>query len=161
MSKITLIAAMSRNRVIGNDNKLLWNLPRDMQWFREQTKGKVVVMGRKTHQSIGRLLPGRLNVILTCDPTFNVEGAVVVNTIEDAIAAANGADIMVIGGGEIYRLFLPLAKLVLLTVVDGLFEGDTTFPLLTSDEWEHILSTVYEKDERNDHSMYFNIYHRR
>ncbi|MEJ2346337.1 MAG: dihydrofolate reductase, partial [Gammaproteobacteria bacterium] len=96
---ISLIAAMDENRLIGVDNRLPWNLPADLQYFRQVTMGKPILMGRKTYESIGRPLPGRTNIVLTSDPAFTADGCIVVHSVEEALSAAAGNDeIMVVGG---------------------------------------------------------------
>jgi len=139
---ISLIAAMAPNRVIGKDNALPWPMIKeDMKWFRDNTRGKSVIMGRKTHESIGRLLPKRKNIIITRKLDYSVEGAIIVNSIEDAFAACeNEPEIMVIGGEEIYELALPYVDRMYLThiCVHGpeQFDGDTYFPEFDKNEWE-------------------------
>ena len=111
MAEIVLIAAMAKNRVIGKDNKMPWHLPADLKHFKRITLGKPVIMGRKTFCSLGRPLPGRQNIVITRDPGFTAEGCDVVNSLEAALEKAQATDqLMVIGGADIYRQFLPLAK---------------------------------------------------
>jgi len=108
---ISLIAAMDKNKVIGNKGKLPWNLPADMRYFRDKTKGKPVIMGRKTHESIGRPLPDRTNIIVTRDRNYKAKGCVVVHSADEALkAAGNIEEVMVIGGSQIYKEFLPKAN---------------------------------------------------
>jgi len=141
--KISLIAAMSQNRVIGVGNRLPWNLPEDLKRFRTLTSGHVIVMGRKTYDSIGKPLPNRENRVITRQENYSLNGARVFATLEDAltapiqnIPAGPGKDapvlkfdeIFVIGGGEIYKQALPLADRIYLTVIDQDFEGDAFFP---------------------------------
>lgn len=139
---ISLIAAMDEERVIGQYGLMPWSswqVPADVQRFYKLTLGKTVVMGRKTYQSLpGRFrpLPGRRNVILTRDETFNAFGCRVVHSLDEALAAAGDApELMVIGGGEIYRLFLPLVQRMYLTFIYARFEGDTWFPEYNEAEW--------------------------
>lgn len=133
---IALIAALNNRRVIGRDNRLPWRIPADLRHFRQTTMGKPLIMGRRNHASIGRALPGRKNIVLTRDPLFFAEGCQVANTPEQALALAEGADeIMVIGGAEIYRLFLPRTDRMYLTWVDSDDDGDTYFPDYDPDEW--------------------------
>lgn len=155
--KISLIAAMDKHRVIGGNNQMLWHLPADFAWFKQQTMGKPVVMGRKTHESIGMLLPGRLNVIVSRSRDLVIEGAVVVSSIEQALAAVKDHDeVMIIGGETIYRAFLPLADCLYLTFVDTCVSGDAYFP-----KWSESFSAIYQADyaadEKNAHSMRFCI----
>jgi len=153
---VSFVVAMSRDRVIGRGGELPWRLPRDLKHFRELTWGKPIVMGRKTHESLGRPLPGRTNIILTRRPAFPAPGCMVVGSIDEALdqARATGSDeVMIVGGGEVYRDFLPLCSKVHLTLVEGDFEGDTFFPvdLLGSVEWRTAHEERWEADERNPH----------
>jgi dihydrofolate reductase len=130
---ITLIAACSKNRVIGKDNKLIWNLPEDLKRFKDLTLGNPIVMGRKTYESIGKSLPGRLNIILTKNRDFKADNCLIYNNIYDMLEIYQQSNLFVIGGGEIYNMFLPHAKKIELTLIDKDFEGDTFFPELGSD----------------------------
>lgn len=128
---VTLIAAMAENRTIGDAGAIPWQLPDDLARFRAITMGHPVVMGRKTYESIGRPLPGRLNIVLSRGEEFRAEGVLVVASLAEALAHAGGSgEVFVCGGGEIYREALPLADRVLLTVVHREFPGDVTFPEL-------------------------------
>jgi dihydrofolate reductase len=122
---ITLIAAYSKNKVIGIDNKLPWHLPEDLKRFKALTLGKNIVMGRKTFESIGRPLPGRTNIVLS-KSGFKAEGVVVYDSIPDIIN--DYSDIIVIGGEQIYKTFLLLADVLEITEIDKEFEGDAFFP---------------------------------
>lgn len=127
---------MAKNRVIGRDGQLPWHLPEDLRRFKQLTMGHHIVMGRKTWESLGRLLPGRQHVIVSRKPEYAVPGATVVGSIDAAIAACGKDDeVFVIGGGEIYGLALPLAHRILLTEVEQDFAGDTWFPALPPGEW--------------------------
>lgn len=130
---ITLIAACSKNRVIGKDNKLIWYLPEDLKRFKDLTLGNPIVMGRKTYESIGKSLPGRLNIILTKNRDFKADNCLIYNNIYDMLEIYQQSNLFVIGGGEIYNMFLPYAKKIELTLIDKDFEGDTFFPELGSD----------------------------
>ncbi|MBM3153374.1 MAG: dihydrofolate reductase [Chloroflexi bacterium] len=134
--RISLIVAMAENRVIGVDNRMPWHLSADLQRFRRITLGKPILMGRRTHQSIGRPLPGRRNILLTSDPGFVSAGCEVVHSLEAALAAADGADeLMVIGGASLYRELLPRADRLYLTLIHHVFDGDTFFPEVDWTEW--------------------------
>jgi dihydrofolate reductase len=124
---VSLIWAMGRNRVIGADNRLPWHLPEDLKYFRRVTQGHPVLMGRKTFDSIGRLLPGRENRIITRQTGFEVPGALVFNSLEDACRGASG-ELFVIGGSEIYRQALGMADRLYVTLIHQDFEGDAFFP---------------------------------
>ena len=141
---LSLIAAVARNRAIGKDNRLLWHLPEDMRHFREITRGKPLIMGRKTWESLPekfRPLPGRLNVVVSRDPLYPATGAILASSLEAALrqaysACSPSAEIFVIGGAELYRQALPLADRLYLTEVDEDFAGDTFFPEVSPEEWQ-------------------------
>jgi dihydrofolate reductase len=153
-TRLSLIAAMARNRVIGLHNRLPWRLPTDMKRFRELTTGHAIIMGRKTFDSLARPLPNRKNIVVTRDSDYRAEGATVVHNIEDAIACA-GADpeIFVIGGEQIYRQTLPLASRLYLTLVDSDFEGDAWFPEFDMRDWREVTSEHYPPDANNLQAM--------
>lgn len=138
--RVALIVAATPAGVIGRDGGLPWHLPDDLKRFKALTMGKPILMGRRTHESIGRPLPGRRNVVITRRPDYVAEGCTVAHSPDEAlvIAAADGADeAFVIGGAEVYRHFLPIADVVHLTTVAADIDGDTTFPigLLTGPDW--------------------------
>lgn len=139
---IVLVAAVARNGVIGGDNKLLWRLKSDLRRFKALTTGRPLILGRKTYDSIGRPLPGRETIVVTRDRGFAVPGVHVCHDLQAAFATGAelaarmvAAEMVVGGGGEIYRLALPFAARVLMTRVEAEPEGDTTFPPLPSSEW--------------------------
>ncbi len=124
---ITMVVACSSNKVIGKDNTLVWKVPGDLKRFKEMTTGKVIVMGRKTYESIGKPLPNRKNVIITRNIEYKVDGCEVYSSIEEVIKLY-GDDMFVIGGGEIYNQFLNIANAIELTLIHKDFEGDAYFP---------------------------------
>lgn len=149
---ISIIAAISENRAIGKDNKLLWDIPEDMKRFREVTKGHPVIMGRKTFDSIGRLLPQRLNIIVTRDKNYSVTGAVVVTSLESAVEKAKMEktdEIFVIGGGQIYTQAIDIADKLYLTIVHTEIEGDTYFP-----DYSAFKKIVFEKKSESNRYRY-------
>lgn len=153
---ISLIAAMDRNRLIGSDNRLPWRLPADLAHFKKMTMGKPVVMGRKTFESIGRPLPGRTSIVLTRDPGFAAGGVLVADSFESALdLAGDVAEVMVIGGGAVYALAMPLARRLYLTLVDDEFEGDAWFPVIVPAQWREIDSSSRSADEHNAHDYRF------
>lgn len=161
MTMLSLIWAMDRNRLIGNANALPWKLPADMQWFRKQTMGKPILMGRKTFESIGKPLPGRDNIVLTRQTGLSIEGCYVVTSLEEAMASVADADeIMVIGGAEIYRLLLPWADRLYCTLIDAEFEGDAWFPEFDLNAWKLQLVEAHEPDDNSDYPYRFVIYER-
>jgi dihydrofolate reductase len=125
---VTLVVARASNGVIGREGKLPWHLPADLKRFKALTMGSVMVMGRKTFESLPGLLPGRRHIILTRDPDWSAQGAEVVHTPQQALAAAGDLPVTVIGGAEIFRIFLPLADRIELTEVHGDVPGDTVMP---------------------------------
>lgn len=144
---IALIVAVAENGVIGRDGKLPWRIPEDMKWFRERTAGRPLIMGRKTWESFPkRPLPGRTNIVVTRDADYRAEGAAVVTSFDAALAVAYGEEpeeIMVIGGAEIYRVALPLARRIYLTSVHGEIAGDTVFPSIERAGWDETIVGVY------------------
>jgi len=150
--KVSLIVAVSQNNVIGRDNQLPWHLPEDLKYFKAVTMGKPLLMGRKTFESIGRPLPGRTNIVITRDSAWTADGVEVATDIDAALAAgkkackASGSDeIMVIGGDQIYRVFLPFADRLYLTRVEAEVEGDAFFPEVDLSDWEQVAETIPEK----------------
>ncbi len=134
---ISLIVAMARNRVIGADNRIPWHLPNELKLFKSLTMGHHIVMGRRTYESIGRLLPGRTTVIVTRQRDYDVPGAIVAHSVTEALEACKGdAEIFVIGGAELFRETLPIADRIYLTVVDAEPAGDTFMPAFDSSEWQ-------------------------
>ena len=160
--KITIVAALGENRVIGLENKLPWKLKADMKRFVELTKGKPVIMGRKTFESIGKPLPNRLNIIITRDTGYEQEGCVVANSIEEALrAAAQNEEAMIIGGASVYRQFLPLADKMRLTLIHESFEGDALFPDFIESEWIKENAEHHQKDSENPYDYTFLTYRRK
>jgi dihydrofolate reductase len=148
--KISLVVAMADNRVIGRDNRLPWHLPADLKHFKQVTVGKPILMGRKTHESIGRPLPDRTNIVVTRDRSYTAPGCVVVHSIESALRAAGAhEEAMVIGGTDFYWQLLPKADCIYLTLVHAEFEGDALFPELKESEWREVERTDCEPDEKN------------
>lgn len=156
MPLITQVVAMAENRVIGRDNALPWHLPADLAHFKKVTLGKPIIMGRKAHESIGRPLPGRHNIVMSRNPAYVAAGCTVVHSLEKAIAAAGDVEeIAVIGGEEIYRLFLPITDRIHLTIVHAELEGDTRFPPLSEADWRTVERIERPADERNPYALTF------
>lgn len=139
---ISLIAAIAQNRAIGNKGQLLWHLPEDMRHFRETTRGKPVIMGRKTWESLPdsfRPLPGRHNIVVSRNLAYQAPGATLADSLDDAIRAAGEAvEVFVIGGAELYQQALPVASRLYLTEIAQDFSGDAFFPEVLPEEWEEI-----------------------
>ncbi|WP_223066231.1 dihydrofolate reductase [Paenibacillus caui] len=156
---ITLIWAMAEGGVIGRDNRLPWRLPADMAFFKAQTTGKTVLMGRKTWESMGsKPLPNRINVVLTRDKAFKAEGAKVLNSFEDAVKLGGHEELMVIGGAEIFAYFLPLADRLLVTVIDEFIEGDVRLTDLDLGDFKLVEERQGIRDEKNPYNYRFLTY---
>lgn len=142
--RICLIAALAANRVIGRNNALPWHLPADLKRFKALTMGHAVVMGRKTHESIGRPLPGRRNLVITRNRDYRAQGCEIVHSLDAAVAACRGAGkIFVIGGAELYRESLPRAHCLEFTEISAEFEGDATFPELSGVQWRETAREIH------------------
>jgi len=150
---INIIVATSKNRVIGNNNSLIWSLPADLKRFKQITTGNTVVMGRKTYESIGKPLPNRRNIIITRDTNYLVDNCEIVNSLEEALMLCNN-DCFIIGGGEIYKQSIDIADKIYLTLVQEDFEGDTYFPEIGK-EWTKVSREDFEPDEKNAHKYSF------
>lgn len=158
---IRIVVAAAENGVIGSDNRLIWHLPADLKRFKEVTVGFPVIMGRKTFESIGRVLPNRRNIIITRQPGFSVPGAETAASPEEALDLCRKEDrVSVIGGGEIYRYFMPLAHELYFTRVHHSFEGDTYFPD-PGPEWELKQKEFFPADGKNPYSFSFQVFERR
>lgn len=155
--KVSMIAAMAKDRVIGLDNQMPWHLPADLQFFKRVTLGKPVIMGRKTYSSIGRPLPGRFNIVLTRDKNLSIAGVTCVQTVEQALALVkNEAEVMVIGGATIYQQFLKQTDRLYLTFIDLDVAGDTLFPdYQAAANWSEISCESHLADEKNPHNYQF------
>ena len=159
---ISIIVAASANNVIGAQGDLPWRLSDDLKRFKTVTMGKPIVMGRKTWESIGRALPGRRNIVITRQQNFAAEGCDVVQSTDEAIVAAGDVDeIMVIGGSEVYALFLPVAQRLYLTRVHADVNGDAFFPVVDEDEWQLVSDEAHVADSRNEFDFSFRIYERK
>ena len=154
---ISMIVGMAQNRVIGKDNQLPWHLPADLAWFKKITMEKPIIMGRKTHESIGKALPGRQNIIITRNKDLSFVDCDVVHSPDEAIAlVANKPELMVIGGALIYELFLPMAERLYITQVDTEVAGDAFFPDYEAvADWKLVFVENHEADDRNEYSYSF------
>jgi len=158
---ISIIAAMSRNRVIGKGNRIPWRLPGELQIFKKVTMGHHVVMGRNTYESINRLLPGRTMVIVTRNRNYKVAGAIVVNSLQQALSVCDSDDeIFIIGGAHLFELALPQADRIYLTTVQADIEGDTFMPDLDLSEWSQVSTQAFKADEKNPFDFHFSVYKR-
>jgi dihydrofolate reductase len=155
--KISLIVAMAKNRVIGDNGAMPWHLSADLKKFRQITTGFPIVMGRKTYQSIGRPLPNRTNIIISRDNSFQAEGCIVFNDLQNGLdhACQLADQVFVIGGATLYEALLPVADTLYLTQIHQDFTGDTLFPAFDSKEWQEVAREDYHDDASVDFSYSF------
>mgnify|MGYP001174087611 CR=1 FL=1 len=161
---ISLFVAHANDRVIGYQNDMPWHVPGDLAYFKRRTMGKPIIMGRKTYESIGRPLPGRLNIVITRNASYEVEGVRVVSSLEDALQVAkeetDAAEYMIIGGEQIFKQAMPLADRMYITKIDETYPGDTFFPAYDLNEWETIeASETALNDEGVPYTFY--VYERK
>ena len=161
-TKISMIAAMDKNRVIGSKGKLPWRLPAEMNFFRKMTVGKPVIMGRKTFDSLKRPLKDRTNIILTNDRDYKVsKKCFVVHSVEDVLAIIEvHKEAVVIGGAAIYQEFLPLAEEIYLTTIHHEFAGDIYFPTFDEEEWRETHLFGRKADDKNPYDFSVSVWHR-
>jgi len=154
---LSLIWAMADNRVIGIENRLPWKLPADMKWFRQNTMGKPIIMGRLTFESFGaKPLPGRRNIIISRNPSYAADGIDVYTALEDALQSTRGnEETMIIGGMSLYKQALPLADRLYMTLVHTDVEGDAWFPEFDLHNWQEIARSDFPADEKNPHAYSF------
>ncbi|ODN68308.1 type 3 dihydrofolate reductase [Methylophaga muralis] len=159
--KTAFVVAMDEQGLIGRDNDLPWRLSADLQYFRRITMGKPILMGRKTHESIGRALPGRQNIVVSSLVDYQAEACDVANSIEDALKlAANADEIMVIGGSSLFEQMFDIVDKLYLTRVHAELEGDTWFPEWDQTQWQLISQESHPADEKNDYAYSFEVYQR-
>lgn len=162
--KISLIAALANNNVIGQDNDLVWRLPDDFKRFKRITSGHFILMGRKTFESLGTPLPNRTHIVITRNKNYQVpEGHYVFESVEKAFIFCQKMEVSqlyIIGGGEIYKQTLPLADELLLTQVDATPEGDTFFPEFNKENWKVVFSEFHPADEHHQYSFTYLNYER-
>lgn len=161
---ISFIVAMDNNRLIGKNNDLPWHLPADLKYFKRITMGHPIVMGRKTFESIGRILPGRENIVITRNKDFSYEGCTIFHSIDaflDRIQSDESEEYFVIGGSEIFHALFPKADRLYITKINDEFEGDTYFPPFSLDEWELVSQEKGPKDEKNPFDYEFLVFDRK
>ena len=162
--KISIVVAAAENGVIGKDNQLLWHLPNDLKFFKNTTWGMVVIMGRKTYESVNKPLPGRTNIVITRKPDWKAEGVVTANDLQDALKKAadtNCKEAFVIGGGEIYKWAFSIADKIYITRVHTTLEGDTFFPAINEAEWTLVSNEDFKKDEKHQYDYSFQTWERK
>ncbi len=161
---ISLIVAASTNNAIGKDNQLLWNLPNDMKFFKNKTWGMTVVMGRKTFEALNKILPGRVNIVITKQENWKAANAWVAKNLDDALkqaAATNCKEIFIIGGGEIYKQSILIADRIYMTRVHVTLEGDTFFPVIDETKWELKDHIDFAADEKHAYAYSFQTWEKR
>jgi dihydrofolate reductase len=170
MTILSMIVATANNNVIGKDNDMPWHLPADLAYFKKTTLGKPIIMGRKTYESIGRALPGRRNIVISRDEHYSPqgkgsEGVDVVTSVEQALALVDGSngelavdEIMVIGGGAIYKHCLPVANRLYVTHIQANIDGDTQFPDYSGNGWTKVSNELRDSDEKNAYVLDFCVY---
>ena len=160
--KLALIVAMDEAGLIGKDNDLPWRLSADLQYFRRVTMGKPIIMGRKTHESIGRPLPGRDNIIITSDTQYQAEGCIVTHSISEALKQCKQVEeAMIMGGASLYKQCLPLVDIIYLTQVHATLKFDTWFPALDKKDWIVVSEKRHPADDKNEYPYSFMVYQRK
>jgi len=156
MPNLSIIVAVANNGVIGSGNQLPWRLPDDLKRFKALSMGKPIVMGRKTYDSIGRPLPGRLNIVVSRQPDLQIPGCTVVSSLVEAIdAVSDVAEIVIVGGADIYRQVLPQVQTIHLTRVHATVPGDVYFPALAPGEWSELGTQYHPADDKHAHAFTF------
>ena len=163
---LSLVAAMAKNRTIGNDNKLIWHLPEDLEFFKATTKNKIMIMGRKTFESLPKVLPTRFHIVISRNPgTVQHERVMYVTSVEQAIEKSNQLvkegwpdEVCVVGGAEIYKLFIPLSHRIYLTELNKNYDGDTFFPEFDKSQYRE---ETLKKSFDGSTTMDFKLYHRK
>ncbi len=160
---ITIVVAMGLNNQIGNDNQLLWHLPKDLKHFKEITSGHPIIMGRKTYESIGKPLPNRTNIVVSRKTDWFQEGILIVGSIKEAIKFAKKIDenIFILGGGNIYEQTINIVDKLEVTLVKADLPADTFFPKIDEKVWQKTNEICHEKDEKNEFDMCFQTFERR
>ncbi|GLQ54565.1 dihydrofolate reductase [Devosia nitrariae] len=166
--KIAMIAAVAENGVIGRDQTIPWRIPSDMAYFKRTTMGKPIVMGRKQYETVGKPLPGRTNIVVTRQTDYRPDGVIVMNDLETAIARAKTiaeadgvGEVMILGGGEIYRQAMPLADRLYISHVALSPDGDVTFPAIDPDHWRIVDELAVPPSEKDAAAFRVKVYERR
>ena len=166
--KISIIAALGNNRIIGNKNSLPWSLPSDMEHFKKLTMGKPIIMGQKTFESIGKALPDRENIILSRDLNYSIPGCQVAHSLDEAIELAEKSslgkksqEVMICGGASVYVQYLPRAERMYLTFIDNDFEGDVFFPEFDVSDWQEVERVSCQSDQKNKYGYSFVVLERK
>ncbi len=158
---LTMIAAAAENNALGKNNDLVWHLPDDFKRFKKLTSGHYIIMGRKTFESFPKPLPNRTHLVITRRKNYNPPGALIVNSLQEALKIAKDDEQpFIIGGGEIYELAMPIADKIELTRVHGTFEADTFFPEINMENWKITARKFHEKDEKHSYAFTYLTYER-
>lgn len=156
---ISIVVAAAQNNAIGYKNQLLWRMPADLKFFKDKTSGHTVIMGRKTYESVGKPLPNRRNIIITRQHDYQVEGAEVVHSVDEALALCDLKDeIFIVGGAEIYNMVMDRCDRIYLTLIYGEFEADTFFPPIIQEFWQLTSEDYHQADEKNPYDYNFMVY---
>jgi len=159
---ITIIVAVAQNNALGKNNQLIWHLPDDLKRFKKLTLDHYIIMGRKTFESLPGVLPNRKHIVISRNPNYQKNGIIVAENIEQAMKIVpKDEEVFVIGGGEIYNLFLKIADKIELTQVHQNFEADTFFPEIDQEKWEVVFSEFHPKDQKHQHDFTFKTYIKR
>ena len=161
---IKILVAFDENRVIGKNNELIWHLPADLKRFKALTTGHVIIMGRKTYDSIGKPLPNRTTIVISRNPALQIEGVICTSSMEEAILKAKSLsreEIFIVGGAEIYKLSLAVADQILVTQIHDIFDGDAYFPEIVAEQWEITEKERGVTDEKNPYQYSFLTYSRK
>lgn len=164
---VCIIVAVDKNRVIGNKGKIPWHLPADLAYFKKVTGTRPIIMGRKTHESIDRVLPGRKNIVISSQKDYKpIDGAMLAGNLKEALKIAGSGKVFIIGGANVYEQAIPLADRIYCTHINAEFEGDTFFPKLNKEEWEEktnirgLWKRLYWKDKENPYCFIWKVYER-
>jgi dihydrofolate reductase len=159
---VSIIVAIAENNAIGKGNQLLWRMPADLKHFKNATTGHTVIMGRKTFDSVGKPLPNRRNIVITRNSDLKIDGVEVVNTLEKAIALCDqDEEVFIVGGAEIYKMAMSLTDKIYLTVIHGVFDADTFFPVIDPELWQETEVVDNTADEKNPFDYTFSTYVRK
>jgi dihydrofolate reductase len=161
---LKILVAFDENRVIGKNNALIWHLPADLKRFKALTTGHVIIMGRKTFESIGKPLPNRTTIVISRQTDLQIEGVILANSVEEAILKAKSItreDIYIVGGAEIYTLSMPVADQILVTQLHDIFEGDAFFPEISPENWKVKDKERGVTDEQNAYQFSYITYSRK
>ncbi|WP_310619114.1 dihydrofolate reductase [Flexibacterium corallicola] len=168
MVKISMISAVAENGIIGAGNDMPWHISTDLKFFKKTTMGKPIVMGRRTFQSIGKPLPGRTNIVITRDSTFQPEGVVTASGLDEGLDVAKAKaqetgvnEIMIMGGGQVYNMAMPHATKLYITRVHAKPEGDTLFPDIDNSDWQLSETLPFQRGEKDSADTSLEIYERR